>query len=344
MRFDFDQEQLMFQTSLRGFLAKHCSAGQIRLLWDSDDGHSPERWRALAEIGLLGLLVPQEYGGLGMDERDLVLALEECGRVALPEPVAETAAVGVALLASLEDGEPRERWLESVVSGEVVVAVGDPLSFLVSGAGVADLSLFFEAGDLYAMEREQLELEPQPCIDPSLRLFSVRPGSGQCSPVARGQEARRLLEEAIERGALAVAAQQLGVGQQLIDMAVAYAGEREQFGRPIGSFQAVKHMLADAQIAVEFAKPVVYRAAYSVATAQGSRGLHVSHAKAAADEAATRAAKAALQVHGAIGYTWEADLHIWMKRAWALENSWGTPSWHRARVAEAILGQNGAAA
>jgi alkylation response protein AidB-like acyl-CoA dehydrogenase len=124
----------------------------------------------------------------------------------------------------------------------------------------------------------------------------------------------------------------------MVDMAVAYACEREQFGRPIGSFQAVKHRLADAQVALEFARPVVYRAAFSVADGASDRELHVSHAKAAASEAASLAAKAALQVHGAIGYTWEMDLHFWMKRAWALDAVWGGGAWHRRRLARSLLG------
>ncbi len=122
-----------------------------------------------------------------------------------------------------------------------------------------------------------------------------------------------------------------------IDMAVRYACQRKQFGVPIGSFQAVKHMLADLQVRLEYARPVVYRAAHSVARAARCRSVDVSMAKAAASEAAVKAARAALQVHGAIGYTWEQDLHVWMRRAWSLELAWGSGAWHRARVAEAVL-------
>jgi alkylation response protein AidB-like acyl-CoA dehydrogenase len=129
----------------------------------------------------------------------------------------------------------------------------------------------------------------------------------------------------------------VGIAQQLVDLAARYATQREQFGRPIGSFQAVKHQLASVQVWVEFARPVVYRAAWAVAHDAPARAVAVSHAKAAAAEAALQAARTALQVHGAIGYTWEVDLHIWMKRAWALDVAWGTRLWHRARVGAAVL-------
>jgi alkylation response protein AidB-like acyl-CoA dehydrogenase len=136
---------------------------------------------------------------------------------------------------------------------------------------------------------------------------------------------------------LACAAQQLGICQQMTDMAIRYAAQREQFGKPIGSFQAIKHMLANVVVRLEFARPVVYRAAYSVAHDTATRSVDVSHAKLAASQAAVFGAKVAMQVHGAIGYTWEQDLQIWMKRAWALDIAWGTGAWHRKRVASAVL-------
>jgi alkylation response protein AidB-like acyl-CoA dehydrogenase len=165
--------------------------------------------------------------------------------------------------------------------------------------------------------------------------------------VAGGETGRRLLAAALDRGAAACAAQQLGVADRLIEMASRYACQRHQFGAPIGSFQAVKHMLADAKLRLEYARPVVYRAAHAVARASargpaagdgGRRPVHVSAAKVAASDAALFAARVALQVHGAIGYTWEQDLHLWMRRAWSLEQAFGRSDFHRRRVEEAVLG------
>jgi alkylation response protein AidB-like acyl-CoA dehydrogenase len=216
--------------------------------------------------------------------------------------------------------------------------VGHGVNPCVCDAHVADLLLLQNGDDeLHAVPRERAGLEQQPCSDASRRLFRVEWKAGPDTRVAKGAEGRRLLDQMLDRGALACAAQQLGIAQQLVEMAVQYGTERHQFGKPIGSFQAIKHMLANVQVRIEFARPVVYRAAFSVAHGSETSSLAVSHAKAAASEAAVRAAKAALQVHGAVGYTWEVDLQIWMKRAWALEAAWGNRIWHHARVGATIL-------
>jgi alkylation response protein AidB-like acyl-CoA dehydrogenase len=337
MQFQFTEDQRGFQESVRKFLEKECTPAHIRALWQTETGRAPELWSKLAEIGVLGLLVPEAHGGLGSSEVDLVLLLEEAGRAALPEPVAETAAVGVPLLAALKRKTLSEQWLPKVAAGEAILTVGHQVNPFVADAHVAHLLLLQRGNEIHAVPRDQVTLEHQPCNDPSRRLFRVdwKPSGETC--VARGEEGRRLLAAALDRAALAFAAQQVGIGQQLVDMAVRYATEREQFGKPIGSFQAIKHLLANVAVRIEFARPVVYRAAFSVAHDAVTRAVDVSQAKLAASEAAVLAAKTALQVHGAIGYTWEQDLQIWMKRAWAFDIAWGTGAWHRARVAAAVL-------
>jgi alkylation response protein AidB-like acyl-CoA dehydrogenase len=156
--------------------------------------------------------------------------------------------------------------------------------------------------------------------------------------VARGPIARAALDRAFDRGAFASAAELVGVARRLLDMTVEYVKIRQQFGKAVGSFQAVKHLLAEAHVGIELARPCVYRAAYALARREADRAIHVSMAKAYASDAATRAACAALQCHGAIGYSFEYDLHLWMKRAWALAATWGDAAWHRDRIATAVLG------
>jgi alkylation response protein AidB-like acyl-CoA dehydrogenase len=215
--------------------------------------------------------------------------------------------------------------------------VGHAVSPFVSDAHIADLLLLQHGDEIHAVAPEQATLTRQPAHDPSRCLFSVDWKRGSATRVAGGEKGRACLAAALDRGALACAAQQLGVTDRLITMASAYAEQRHQFGKPIGSFQAVKHMLANLKVKLEYARPVVHRAAHSVARAVSQRATHVSMAKVIASEAATSAAKTALQVHGAIGYTWEEDLHIWMKRAWSLEAAWGDSAFHRGRVADAVL-------
>jgi alkylation response protein AidB-like acyl-CoA dehydrogenase len=337
VRFNSPEDQLLLRDALRDFLKGECAGERIRELWQTQTGRSPELWSRLAELGVPGLLVPEEYGGLGLDEIDLVLLLEETGRAALAEPLISTAAVSVPLMRSLGSKELAERWLPRVAAGDAILAVGHAINPFVSDAHVADLLLLPHEGSLHAVAARDVELTRQACNDPARRLFSVRWTPSVATLVAGARKARTLLDAALDRGALACAAQQLGVGQQLVDLAVAYASQRKQFGRPIGSFQAVKHMLANVQVRLEYARPVVYRAAHSVARETRARPVDVSMAKLAASEAAGLAAKVALQVHGAIGYTWEQDLHVWMRRAWSLALAWGSGAWHRERVADAVL-------
>jgi len=338
VRFNFNEDHLMFQETVRGFLDKECTAEQVRALWDTDTGRSTERWAKLAELGLLGILVPEEHGGLGMTEVELVLLLEETGRAALPEPVVETAAVCAPLLRDAGAAELADRWLPKIATGEATLTFSHQLNAAVTDAHVADLVLVQHGQELHAVPSSAIKLEPQPCNDLSRRLFSLDwlPGDDTVR-IASGTDGAALIGAAFDRAALGVAAQQVGIAQRLVELAVEYARERHQFGKPIGSYQAIKHMLANVQVAIEFARPLLYRAAFSVAAGAPSSSIDVSQAKAEASEAAVLAAKTALQVHGAIGYTWEVDLHLWMKRAWALEAAWGNRLWHRRRIAEAIL-------
>ncbi len=337
MRFSFTEDQLLLQKTVRDFLERECPVEHVRSLWETETGRSSAFWARFAEIGVPGLLVPEAQGGMGMDEIDLVLLLEETGRAALAEPVIATAAVGVPLLRDLDVKDLAERWLPRVAAGEVVLAVGHPVNPFASDAHIAELLLLPRDDEIHALPREKVTALRQASNDPSRRIFSLEWTPSRETFVSGGEEGRALLAAALDRGALACAAQQLGVTQQLIDLAVRYACERKQFGAPIGSFQAIKHMLADLQVKLEYARPVVYRAAHSVAREARCRALDVSMAKVAASEAALQAARVALQVQGAIGYTWEQNLHVWMRRAWSLELAWGSGAWHRARVADAVI-------
>ncbi len=336
MEFAFSEDQELLRSTVRDFLAGEAPVKIIRELWETDSGRSRQLWSSLAEVGLPGLLVPEDRGGLAMDEIDLVLLLEESGRAALAEPLISTAAVAAPMIRDL-GGALADAWLEKIAGGDAIVAVGHPVNRFTSDAHVADLLLLEANGEIHAVDPSAATLIHQPANDPARRIFSIewKPSAASC--VASGAEARRELDAAIDRGALACAAQAIGVGQRLVEMAVAYATERHQFGVPIGSFQAIKHALANVQVAIEYAQPVVYRAAHSVATHGRCRSVDVSMAKRAACSAAEQAARTALQVHGAIGYTWEQDLHVWMRRAWSLAGAWGNGAWHSARVASALF-------
>jgi alkylation response protein AidB-like acyl-CoA dehydrogenase len=335
--FTFDEDQLLFQATLREFLAAECTPELLRGLWAAGASHSPALWAKLAALGVPGMFVPESHQGMGLGAVDAVLLFEEFGRAALAEPVIATAGVAVPLLLALEARELRDRWLPRIAAGEALVAVGQVASPLVPDADVAHLLLLPRGDELHAVPREDARVVPQPANDPSRRLFTVDFAATGSTRVAAGAAGRALQQDTLARGALFAAAEQLGVCDRLLEMASGYACQRRQFGQPIGSFQAVKHMLADAKVRLEYARPVVQRAAWSLAQGASARGLHASLAKVAASDAAGLSARVALQVHGAIGYTWEQDLHIWMRRAWSLEQAWGRSSFHRQRVEEAVL-------
>jgi alkylation response protein AidB-like acyl-CoA dehydrogenase len=320
MRFAFTDDQLAFRDAVHDVLEKECPPERVRDAWTNADGRS-DAWNALAEMGVIGLSHPDVAGGLGVDEITVTLILEETGRFALPEPIVEHTAVALPLVA--------EHLPDAVTDSSLFVAGGP----LVPYAASATALLLERDRQLYLLDRAAATLTPRTSVDGSRRLCSVQWDPYRGTNVG-GREDAAL---AFDRGALGVAAQLIGLTQHMLDTTVEYAQARHQFGVPIGSFQAVKHHLANVALGLEFARPLVYRAAHSLARRDPDRSVHVSTAKARASEAASLAGRVALQVHGAIGYTTEYDLHLWMKRAWALAASWGDSAWHHARVGRAIL-------
>ena len=332
-------------------------------------GRSAERWAVLSELGAPGLMVAADRGGLGLTEVDLVGLAEEAGWAALPEPLLESAALAAPLLAGAAslagDGSEASKvagpWLASMATGDLVATVGGvelTAAGLVSttdegvaGGGAARTARVVGAtrAGLCLLAREVLgegwqvhavddvRVTATPSIDGTRDLGTVEWVPSAHNVVASGAQAEELLAAMADRAALCAAAQLLGLSARMLSMAADYAKERQQFGKPIGSFQAVKHLLAGARVRLEFAAPATYRAADSLARELANRSAHVSMAKSLASDAADMAARAALQVHGAIGYTWECDLHLYLKRAWALSAAWGDAPTHRARVLDAVL-------
>jgi hypothetical protein len=318
MQFAFTDDQLAFRDAVRDLLAKECAPAVVRDAWTNETGRSGAAWDALGAMGVLGALVPEADGGLALTELDVVLLAEETGYAALPEPFVEHVLVGAPLVSGEDEG---------VASGVVTVTAGDPLA---PYAAVADRAVML-APEAQIVRSASAEFAPETSVDGSRRLGRLV-ATSDARPLTR-----RELSTAFWRGTLGYSAQLVGLARRMLAMTVEYASERKQFGAPIGSFQAVKHHLADVRIAIEFTAPLVYRAAYSLAVGDPDAVLHCSMAKAQSADAAELATRASLQCHGAIGYSYEYDLHLWMKRAWALSRTWGDASWHRDRVARAIL-------
>jgi len=386
MRFALSDDQAAFRDAVRELLAKECPPAVVRAAWEAAPGQLDRGvWDSLAAMGVLDLLVPEADGGLGLEETYLAPILEECGRVALPHPIVETAMVAAPLLGagagmvSTDLGGPhvpcahdadvlllhRGNELAVMPSGAVEleavttvdggrrgarIVTSDTGSAGISSAAQAPLSNASGVGQPATPSTATASLasnaspvgQPAAPSATSEGLPSPDPRVGRAATANTADRARLRpvrdadVDLAFDRGALGTAAVLVGLGQAMLDMTVGYVRERHQFGVPIGSFQAVKHHLADAALALEFARPTVWRAAWSVAHDEPTRARDVSMAKAMASDAATLAGRKALQCHGAIGYTVEADLHLYLKRTWALARSWGDAAFHTDRVATAL--------
>ena len=312
-----------------------------------------EAWRRLVELGLAGVLAPESAGGLGLVDADFILVAEEAGRAALAEPLIEHAGIAVPMLADLASqmltdpagralGETAAHALSAQVlslaaSGAGRIAIGHPINPYVLGGARADYLLLASGDEVHLVEAQHARLTRVESIDRGRELVKVDSPAGQTTRIAAGPVAREACRCALERGALYSAAQLVGLCQRMIDLAVAYARQRRQFGKPIGSYQAIQHALASVQVKLEFARPVVYYAATRVCDPGLRAQAAVSHAKVAATDAADLAARTAMQVHGAMGYSWEVDLHVYMKRAWALAGAWGDRSFHARRLSSLVL-------
>lgn len=319
MRFAFTEDQLAFRDAVTELLEKECPPSEVRRAWENDTGRTEGCWAALGEMGVLGALAPESRGGLGLAEIDVVLLAEATGRSALPEPFVEHALVAAPIVPDLP--------------GTVTAALGP--GALVPYAASADAVLVEDDERLLLVARDALVVDSRPSVDHSRHVAVVDWDTGRGAVTEVGGP--EVLALAFDRGALGTAAQLLGLAQALLDTTVEYVAERKQFGVPIGSQQAIKHKLADVRVGLEFARPLVARAANSLTRDEPGAPIDVSMAKARAGDVAALAARHALQCHGAIGYSFEHDLHLWMKRVWALVASFGDSAWHRERVARAIL-------
>jgi len=325
MDFRFTEEQLMIAETARKLFADTCTSARLRAMLAEGKARDAARWDRIVETGLAATLLPEAAGGLGLGEADFVLVAEAAGYAALPEPLVESSGIAMPLLAAID---PAHEYLAADSS----LAIGHPANPFVADADTAAALLLEQNGATYLLRQDQVTLTRQVSIDPFRRLFSVSWTPNR--PISRDAE---LWADALDRGALFAAAQCAGLAQRAIDIAVAYAKTREQFGKSIGSYQAVKHLIADAQVKVEFARPVIYAAASMFPNRDAYSRARISHAKLVAAEAADLAARTSLQVHGAMGYSWEVDVHFLLKRALGLGASWGNAGFHRARVMERML-------
>ena len=319
MNFIFTEEQTQFKDAIKSFLAEECAPASIRDGWQKNKSFNLERWKNLIELGVLSSNLPEEKGGLGMDQVTLAMMVEEMGYAGLPEPVAEQIFLVNDVIPFLP-----KNITEAVESnyndGTQYIALAHPLApnplFLNDAAGL----ILLDSSECKFIAKDDMDFEIISSNDPSRELFKI---SSMNDAISTSENFDELNSAVSSRGSLMTAALLIGLAQKMIDLSSVYVLDRAQFGKPIGSFQAVKHMLADVAVKIEFAKPAVYRAAYSLSQNNPKSALHCAHAKLMCTQAAELACKNSIQAHGAMGYTWEMDLHIYMRKAWSMMACWG---------------------
>jgi alkylation response protein AidB-like acyl-CoA dehydrogenase len=363
--FDLTDEQQAIKATARGFLASRFKSERIREIAASEDGFDADGWRQMAELGWTGLAVPEEWGGQGLGIVDLAVLFEEMGYALAPSPLFSNTVVSLALSLCGAD-EQRERWLRPLAAGEkratpALWDAGSPAQpggftmearadgdgvvldgekVLVTDAASADLFMVATAdGHRHLVERDAdgVAVAEEESIDPTRRLSSVRFDGVRVAAADTLPAEGADYHPVFFRLCVALAAESTGVAQRAMEMAVDYAKDRQQFGRPIGAYQAVSHRCAQMLLETENSRSAVYGAAWAADAEPDSLPLAASMAKAYASDAGWRVPDASIQVHGGIGFTWEHDLHFFLKRGRANAAMFGDARWHRERVADAVL-------
>ena len=365
MYFDLTDEQQAIKSTAREFLAARYKSERIRELVDTADGFEQSDWEEMAGLGWPGLALPEEWGGQGLGIVDLAVLFEEMGYALAPSPLLSTTLIGLALTHCGSDDQ-RERYLRPLAAGEKRGApalwdagsAGNPGAFtmeakagadgvildgekvLVPDAAAADFFVVATSDGkrhLVDSRADGITVMPEPSIDLTRRLYSVRFDGVQVAAEDTLPAEAPDYYPVFFRLCVALAAESTGIAQRTMEMAVEYAKDRQQFGRPIGAYQAVSHRCAQMLLETENSRSAVYGAAWAADAEPESLPLAASMAKAYASDAGWRVPDASIQVHGGIGFTWEHDLHFFLKRGKANAAMFGTASWHRERVADLVL-------
>jgi alkylation response protein AidB-like acyl-CoA dehydrogenase len=328
MNFDFSDDQQAIKRTAKDLLADRFKFDRVRELAEAG-GYDDAAWKELCELGWPGIFIDEQYGGQGLGVVELIILMEELGYALAPVPFLSNAAAGL-LIQSAGSEEQKQRWLPGLASGELRGAAGlvrGDEAKLVPDADQADVIVLCGGDARLVVERSAADVEAVAAMDSTRRYARVRAnGAGEALEGDHGPGMNAAL--------LAVSAELTGVAQRAMEMAVEYARDRKQFGRPIGAYQAVSHRCAQMLLETEGARSATYWGAWTADAEPETLPLAASMAKAYASDAGWRVCSSSLQVHGGIGFTWEHDLHFFLKRAKVDALLWGSASEHRERVAQ----------
>lgn len=374
MDFDLSKPQKLLKDSARAFMARECKPERVRALMETDTAHDDALWQGIADQGWTGLLIPEEHGGLGLGLVELAAVAEEMGRACLPGAFISTLTA-TALIERAGNPQQRAKYLEPIAAGELKATLAfleesanwdasavkleakrDGGNFSLTGkklfvadASVADLLICVarEGGSsenllLLPVQRgaEGLTVRAMPSMDGTRKLYEVGFEGvtlAETDVLGADGDARGALKGALEVGCAALCAEMVGGMQWVLDTTVEYAKTRQQFGRPIGSFQAVQHQCADMLLMTESARSAAYYAAWALTEGDASASVAVSIAKAYCSDAYREVGNRGVQIHGGIGFTWEHDLQLYYKRSKSSETLFGDATFHRERIARIIV-------
>jgi len=362
MNFDFSPDQKSLRDQARKFLAEHASSARVRGILDTDTPYDAELWRGMAEMGWTGTAIPEVYGGAGFGHLELCVLAEELGRVVAPTPFASTIYLAAESLLLAGTEAQKRRWLSRVASGDAIgcfalaegpeTPTADTLAARAKNGAlsgtkapvvdgdVADFAIVAARADrgvsLYLVDLHAAGVDRSPfrTVDPTRSVASIAFADTPAEPLGEPGAGFALIERVLDRAAVLVAFEQVGGGQAALEMARDYAIGRFAFGRPIGSFQAIKHKLADMYVAVELARSNAFYGAWALSTDAPELPVAAAAARVSASEGYFHAAKENIQTHGGMGFTWEFDCHLHYRRAKLLGLMLGgVPRWKDLLVA-----------
>jgi len=357
MEFGLSESQRLLKENARKFFAGECPIQEVRRLMETDTAYDAGLWAKMTEQGYTGIIFPEEYGGVGLGKVELILLMEEAGRALLPAPLFSTVALAGAIIDAVARPEQKKRYLSEICSGQArstlailetsaswkpadahIVSANGRLTgekLFVPDAAVADFIVVAARDGVFVADAKApgIAVHPLKMMDLTRKVYSVRFNNTPAEKLGSSTD----LSRALDIAATALAAEMVGGMQRTLDITVEYAKMRKQFGKPIGSFQAVQHHCADMYLETESARSAAYYAAWAIENDTPDAAVAVSIAKMYASDAGRTVGNRGIQVHGGMGFTWENDIHLYYRRAKASETALGDATYHRERIAQLVI-------
>ena len=366
MQFGLSESQEILKHTARRFFGGELPMAEVRRLMETATGHDEELWAKMTGQGFTGIIFPEEFGGMGLSQVELILFMEEAGYALLPGPFFSTVALAGAVLNALGSPAQKKKYLARICDGQAkatlalledsaswepadvqlnaakLAATGDKLTgtkLFVTDADIADFIIVAARNGIFLVDRKApgIQIAPMKGMDFTRKIYSVTFSGTPAEPLGSAQPAD--LAKPLATATAALAAELAGGMQRVMEAAVGYAKTRKQFGKPIGSFQAVQHMCAEMYLETESARSAAYYAAWALSENAPDAAVAVSIAKMYSSDASRTVGNRGIQVHGGMGFTWENDIHLYYRRAKASETMLGDATFHRERIARLAIDQ-----